>query len=101
MSEYEKYGIQMPQPGEIWRIQIRPVEWDCPKCHTPFHIGGSANDGRLARIVEPVENSFVHIRRGCNATIPLPEGWIWYSTAEFDGDHQYYTLPYTMFERVE
>jgi len=92
--------LQMPQPGEYWRIRIRPVEYWCPKCGVPLDIGGSANNGLIVRIIPKVEDSFVHIRRGCNATIPLPEGWIWYSTREVDGDRQFYTLPYTLFEPV-
>lgn len=90
----------LPQPGEVWRVRIRPVEWECPRCHTLLHVGGNAHDGQFVRIIPPVEDSFVHIRHGCNATVPLPDGWIWYTTREFDGDPQKYTLPYTLFEPV-
>ncbi len=90
---------RMPQPGERWRIHIRPVEYDCPNCHTPLHIGGDANNGKVIQIVDPrrVPNgdTYEHRRRGCNATLPLPEGWIWF----FDGAW-FYTLPYTLFEPI-
>ena len=63
---------QTPQPGEKWRIRIRPVEWQCPYCHVFLDVGGQANNGLVVRIVEKVQDTFVHIRRGCNATVSLP-----------------------------
>lgn len=91
----------LPQPGERWRIRIRPVEYDCPACGTPLHVGANADDGRIVRIIDPKyvpggADSFVHRRDGCNASIPLPEGWIWYTDEGW-----FYVLPYTLFEPVE
>ncbi len=91
---------KVPQPGELWRIRIRPVEWACPHCNVPLEVGGQANDGKVVRILAPVQDSFVHVRRGCNRTVKLPEGWVWYTTRELDGDPTFYTLPYTLFESV-
>ncbi|MDP3063881.1 MAG: hypothetical protein Q8O40_11830 [Chloroflexota bacterium] len=88
----------MPQPGELWRVRIRPVEWQCPYCQGWLEDVGCANDGLVVRIVAPVKDTFIHLRRGCNRTIPLPEGWVWYTTREVDGDLVFYTLPYTLFE---
>lgn len=95
--------ISLPQPGERWRVRIRQVEWECPACGTPIDIGGYADDGRIVHIVDPAvvprlgdPPSFVHRHDGCNASIPVPEGWVWYSDGQW-----FYTLPYTLFEPIE
>lgn len=89
---------RMPQPGELWRVAIRPVEWHCPHCHAPLEIGGTANNGLIARIIPPVQDWFLHVHPGCDQVVPFPRGWVWYTTRELNGNPVLYTLPWTLFE---
>ena len=91
------YGM-VPQPGQYWVVRIRPVEYDCPRCHVPLDVGANGNNDTIVRIVSPSQVPNVtlgmrHKRRGCGGSIPVPEGWVWY----WDGSW-YYALPYTLFE---
>ena len=90
----------MPQPGEWWRVRIRPVEFQCPHCLIWIEVSGRAHDGVLARIVPKPSLPFIHRRRGCNRRFAVPEGWVYFTTTEADGDPTIYTLPYTLFEPV-
>lgn len=87
---------RMPQPGERWRIHVRPVEWDCPNCGAPLHLATKAPDGKVVTIVESQATLFIHNYLDCHTPIPIPEGWLVYPDGEL-----YRTLPYTLFEPVE
>lgn len=96
MTTYDLLGIRIPQPGERWRIRIRPVEWKCPGCGELLHVSAAQRDGRVAAIVNYTGSISHH--RECGAQYPFPAGWVVY---RLEGIPSLLCLPYTMFEPIE
>lgn len=100
----ELSDLRLPQPGERWRVvRSAAVEYRCPACDAPLDNRLLAHRGQVVTIVAAGDDAtfgdpvMIHRARTCNAHLPVPWGWIWYSPPE----GWRYALPYTLFEPVE
>ena len=94
--------LRMPQPGERWRLRVRRIEWQCPKCGGEFEISAQAqsDDGLVVTIVSLKYGPSITVRHDvetCCGEFQLPEGWVAYRNPT--GIEM--ITPYTMFEPVD